>query len=730
MTFDEAKSAAKGMIESYLEERGINTRKPFKCLNPAHRDDNPSMSLDRERQRVKCFACNQSYDIFDLIGIDYNISSPGEQMKRAFSLFHLSVESSGSRSQRKPDTALNWDGTPEQAPPAATAHKNASSAPAQSSKPAPDVSAYLSACAARAGQTDYFERRGIPAELVQRFGLGFDPAFRKGTGGATWAAIIIPTAGDSYVARNTDRAAAQKDRYRKTGTAQLLNAGVLDGTRPVVVTEGEIDAISVIAAGGVALALGSTDNRNKLVELVKQRAALHKPTPPLVLGLDNDNAGQTATADLVANLRALNAAPVHVLNLYRDSKDANEALLKDRAALTAALEEISTPELLAELEQRKEREEYMNTSAAAHLQEFIDGISASAATPSIPTGFPALDTVLDGGLYEGLYIIGAISSLGKTTLAMQIIDQIARGGRDCLVFSLEMARSELMSKSISRLTLMAVTQNGGDTRNAKTARGITAGERYPRYNAEEVRLIQDAVRSYEEYARRIYIYEGIGDIGAEQVREIVEKHRRITGNSPVVLVDYLQILAPADVRATDKQNTDKAVLELKRLSRDYKIPVIGISSFNRDNYRAPVSMISFKESGAIEYSSDVLIGLQLEGVGGADFDVDAAKAATPRRIELKILKNRNGATGGAVLYNYYPQFNYFQEQGIIKQDAATPPAQDGEPKPIKVNTGAAREPKRKTKRDLKKKAGTALNWDGTPEVVEDVELVRIGGTND
>ena len=60
-------------------------------------------------------------------------------------------------------------------------------------------------------------------------------------------------------------------------------------------------------------------------------------------------------------------------------------------------------------------------------------------------GVCALDRALDGGLYEGLYIVGAISSLGKTTLVTQIGDQIASGGQDVLVFSLEMARAELMA---------------------------------------------------------------------------------------------------------------------------------------------------------------------------------------------------------------------------------------------------------------------------------------------
>ena len=169
------------------------------------------------------------------------------------------------------------------------------------------------------------------------------------------------------------------------------------------------------------------------------------------------------------------------------------------------------------------------------------------------------------------------------------------------------------------------------------------------------------------YAKNLYIHEGIGDIGAFQIREIVENHIRITGKNPVVLIDYLQILAPADVRATDKQNTDKAVLELKRISTDFKIPVIGISSFNRENYKTAVNYASFKESGAIEYSSDVLIGLQLKGAGDKSFDVDAAKAKNPREIELVILKNRNGETGKKIAFKYYPMFNYFEEFGISQK---------------------------------------------------------------
>ena len=63
-----------------------------------------------------------------------------------------------------------------------------------------------------------------------------------------------------------------------------------------------------------------------------------------------------------------------------------------------------------------------------------------------------------------------------------------------------------------------------------------------------------------------------------------------------MIIDYVQILAPHDPRATDKQIIDRAVLELKRISRDFKTPVIGISSFNRMSYKNAVSMEAFKES--------------------------------------------------------------------------------------------------------------------------------------
>src|SRR5699024_3347714 len=64
---------------------------------------------------------------------------------------------------------------------------------------------------------------------------------------------------------------------------------------------------------------------------------------------------------------------------------------------------------------------------------FLERIDRSVNEPPIPTGFKQLDGILDGGIREGLHVLGAISSLGKTTLAMQIADQIAQYGEDVLI---------------------------------------------------------------------------------------------------------------------------------------------------------------------------------------------------------------------------------------------------------------------------------------------------------
>lgn len=532
-----------------------------------------------------------------------------------------------------------------------------------------DYVSFFKECARRRGDCDYLTKRGISESVQKSFLIGFCPdwkspaALKRGRRPPASPRMIIPTSPYSYLARDvrSDKMAdgqARKHTKMKEGRVAFFNVRALEESEePIFIVEGEIDALSIIEAGHCAVALGSTEYSDKFLDYVKEK----KPAQTLLIALDNDPSGQETAPQLLAGLQELNIKSFRV-NIHQEHKDANDYLVADRDGFQQALENAIKS---IETVQADEKQQYLEMSALYCLKDFINGISANADTPYTPTGFEKLDDNLDGGLYEGLYIVGAISSLGKTTFVLQIADQVAKSGRDVLIFSLEMARNELIAKSISRLTAELAIDRKQSMMNAKTTRGITVYNFYKSYSQEELQLIDDAEGAYQNYAGNIFINEGIGDIGVNQIRETIKKHISLTGCIPVVVIDYLQIIAPYNDRATDKQNTDKAVLELKRISRDFKLPIIGISSFNRDNYSVSVSMQAFKESGAIEYSSDVLIGLQLEGVGEKNgdkkFDVDAAKKKNPRRIEAKILKNRNGKTGETIKFEYYPKFNYFKE---------------------------------------------------------------------
>lgn len=315
--------------------------------------------------------------------------------------------------------------------------------------------------------------------------------------------------------------------------------------------------------------------------------------------------------------------------------------------------------------------------AGAHFDPDEDNIPEGYP---IPTGIPNFDEALAGGIYPALYVIGAISSLGKTSLVVQLADTVARSGRPVLYFSLEMSRRELRAKSLSRLMFTGAA----NSRQAQSWSAYTATEilfpstRHKDNNptAEDLTArLEAAKKDYSEHeGHNVYYLTGIGTIKAAKIAELTRAFMLAHPDrlKPLVIVDYLQILAAEDPHDTDKTRTDKAVVALKRLSAKEKIPVIAVSSFNRENYTSPVSEAAFKESGAVEYSADVLIGLQPNGMKPAltkeniyyNMCCCAECKSDPisRHLEAKVLKSRVGVPGKAAKLEYRPGYNIFRDE--------------------------------------------------------------------
>ena len=703
MTREEAKEYCKPLIVQYLQSKGINTRNNFRCLNPEHYDKNPSMGL--KGFNCHCFSCQASYDIFDLIALDNGLPLQSkEAMEATYRYCGISVDDD-TQSHIHNSTYTTR----------VTQYSKAGDKMSEEAKI--DISEEVEAAHhelyTTAGKPflDYLYRRGLTDDIIKTYKLGYDSRgfnhilarYPQHLTGIDRNSIdhtvglynsIIPIIDENgkavyFTSRISDesRQSDYNGKYKKPkGLSQpLFNGRYLKKDTPEIlfICEGIFDALSIEEAGQKAIALQGV-GYNKILDLCRE----YKPKTSFIYISDNDEAGKEAAAKIKQGLQAIGYACK--VKTAPSGKDCNEALIADKEGFISFIgETIQEQQQEAADKLEAERIELEKESTASYIDGFLQRIAENSTREGIKTGFNALDKILGGGLYgEGLYIIGAISGAGKTAFTMQIADNIAAAGHDVYIFSLEMSRDELMSRSISRISLQTELTETQTSKSARSPLSIRIGDIEGKKQKE---LVIKAVKSYAAFAEHIFINEGIGDIDIDYIKDKVERHIKLRGKPPVIIVDYLQILAPADPKATDKQNIDKAVLELKRLSRDYKIPVISVSSFNRDNYNEPVNLSSFKESGAIEYTASVIIGMQFpfmeykqvpvrksngEETNSLRWETESERKyrihelldtigqkkadGEPLPIQCKVLKNRDGYTDSFYL-DFYSRFMYYKE---------------------------------------------------------------------
>lgn len=602
---------------------------------------------------LHCFGCGFSGDIIDLI-VQTRHKNFNEALKEAADIIGLSIKDCSSESKAERQTALD--------------HNRQEQENAQTEEAADYTNFFLQAQKNNTGE--YLERRGISKAIQDLFKVGYVAEWKHPKAPNNAPArpyIIFPTSKATYSTRYTGNDDIGKYKKSKVGhnAPFFCKKLAFESTSPIFVVEGETDALSIWELGHAAISLGSVNNAMRFIDLAKKNKE-----KTYIISLDNDGAGKGA-AQKIKEAFENSRISFLMTDISGSYKDPNERLVNDKEGLSRALR-------MAELQVTDSREyarqKLRENNVAAQINDFWEDVRYRKNFPPIETGFPLLDDFLDGGLFpEQLVFMGAVSSLGKTTFLLQVMDNIAAAGTPVLLFSLEMSRNEIMAKSISRYTFTTAIKDNIRTNNAKTMRGISAGYRYEKYNQTEKDLINKASKLYAEGAgKNIYIYEGNGDTSVDEVIQTAKEFIKLTGEKPLVFIDYLQILAPHDPKMTDKQNTDYSVKVLKQLARDESIVVFAISSLNRESYGEPISMTSFKESGAIEYSSDVLIGLQFKDIEIVDdrgrrrknkeFDISKAKEENPRKIDMKVLKSRSGGMSSNPLhYLYYPAFNYYQE---------------------------------------------------------------------
>lgn len=313
---DAVKSRTLELLDVLLDRdnRGTGWVCPY-CGNGRGKDGDGLARTPRNQNLLICFRCGQRMDVLDIAGEVLGLSSFDEKLAACENLAGID-----------PRTVISRPPSPR---PAQTKQQERK-----------DYTRFFKYAHCNLHQhiatMDYLRSRGISdaVALDDRFNLGLaEFSFT----GITKSVIVLPTSKSTYTVRNLDPGAGHDDRYRRIGHyAPPFNAGAMyaNTDRPCFIAEGILDALSIFEAGGSAAALGSADDADLFIKAIDQK----RPTVPLMLCLDDDEAGDIATVKLC---NALDDRKIRYscVSLCHPGGDINDMLRINRAGLKALVNE-------------------------------------------------------------------------------------------------------------------------------------------------------------------------------------------------------------------------------------------------------------------------------------------------------------------------------------------------------------------------------------------------------
>lgn len=528
--------------------------------------------------------------------------------------------------------------------------------------------------------------RGLSLEDLQAVHAGFN---EREINGEKIQSVILPHNNFSYFERSiTDKPQKVKQHHGRPKVIynpyEVLNSG-----RKILIVEGEIDCITIHKFGYPCLALGGASEINLLMKTLATESNGEVNKPKFIVMFDNNDGGkgQEAAAELIRKLRESKYEAVNFILSLKLRYDANEFLQKDSVALSERLAEIydfaekELSELADEmkLEEEKQENEELGTRLKFFFQhKFWEKVSRNRKYEELQTGFFNLDERQE--FESGIYTIGAPPSLGKTSFLWQLLEQMAGQSKEerkmhCVFVSYEMSEEVLFSKSLAR-GVFELSQNRNEyfmEGERLTATQIRKGNFGGKDNqwAEDVETVLKEYQKSEMDLRVLDLSQTPLEI--DDLIKRLEKIASVVPSQDLLIfgVDYLQRI-PNKNQDTAKGAVDYAMLELKKLTQKTNSIIFLISSYNRNSYKVETGFEAFKESGAIEYGSDVMFALQLycldekgkPSTSQADFD--QAKMKQPRPMILKCLKNRYG-NDYKIYFNYYSATETFvacEESGL------------------------------------------------------------------
>lgn len=252
----------------------------------------------------------------------------------------------------------------------------------------------------------------------------------------------------------------------------------------------------------------------------------------------------------------------------------------------------------------------------------------------VPTGFAKLDTYTSGFQNSELIIIGARPSIGKTALALSMIQNIACEKRiPCGFFSLEMPYESIGMRLL-----------------AQEARVPMQKIRSGMLKVDDVKKIQDAAGRWFEAPLYTVDTPNMKLIDLRAVARRMVKNQKIK----IIFIDYIGLISVDDNKKEQWEQVSEISKSLKALARELQIPIVALCQVSRDAEGNEPNLAQLRGSGSIEQDADVVMFLHRDRIKDGD-NVVAQDA------KIILAKQRNGATGDIDIM-FLPSYSKFENK--------------------------------------------------------------------
>ncbi len=273
------------------------------------------------------------------------------------------------------------------------------------------------------------------------------------------------------------------------------------------------------------------------------------------------------------------------------------------------------------------------SSVIPEVMSELDELSKNKGKFSgVKTGFTGIDNLFDGLHKSDLIILAARPSVGKTTFAMNIVENIALQGYSCAVFSLEMSKVQLVKRMMCSVSGVSME---------KVKRGTLDKTDWLKL-AKARELLSNS---------KIYIDES----SVVTPQEILSKCRRIKRKHglDLVMIDYIQLMTSNSGKKDENRQQEVSNISrmLKILAKEVDVPVLALSQLSRaiESRKGRPQLSDLRESGAIEQDADIVMFIHRPDRNATEKEIAEGKVQK-NVAEICVEKHRNGSTGLVKLF--------------------------------------------------------------------------------